>query len=143
VNEDVNDARPVPVPDEQSAPFWESTAAGVLVLARCGRCKQFAHPPDAVCPHCGSTEPAFTFERVEQHGRICSWTIVRQSFVPGFDDDVPFVLVDVAIDDTGVRLIGRLVDGPTTPIEIGAPVRVVFEHLAGGVALPAFAVAAA
>jgi uncharacterized OB-fold protein len=138
----VTPARPLPVPDAQSAPFWEAGTSGILALAKCARCRRFAHPPDAVCPHCGSTDPQFTFEPVARHGRVCSWTVVRQSFVPGFDDDVPFVLVDVEIDGTDVRLIGRLVDGPGTPIAIGDVARVVFEPVGDGLAVPAFTVPA-
>ena len=38
---------------------------------------------------------------------------MRQSFLPGFDDDVPFVLVDVELDEQAdLRMIGRLLDGP-------------------------------
>jgi hypothetical protein len=62
---------------------------------------------------------------------------MRQSFLPGFD--VPFVLVDVELlAQADLRLIGRLVDGPDAPLRLGAPVRLVFEDLAPGVAVPAF-----
>ena len=38
---------------------------------------------------------------------------MRQSFLPGFDDDLPFVLVDVELDEQAdLRMIGRLLDGP-------------------------------
>lgn len=63
---------------------------------------------------------------------------MHSSFLPGFE--VPFVLVDVELTvQEELRLIGRLVDGPTAPLRLGAPVRVVFEDLAPGVAVPAFA----
>jgi uncharacterized protein len=132
--------RPLPVPDERSAPFWEAAAEHVLVVARCSRCGAFSHPPDIVCPHCGSADPAFVFTPVEGTGTIRSWTVMRQSFLPGFD--VPFVLVDVELaaqDD--LRLIGRLVDGPEAMLEIGAPASVVFEDVAPGVSVPAFTLA--
>ena len=136
-------SRPLPVPDEQSAPYWRSAAEGELVLARCSRCRALAHPPDVVCPHCGSTDPGFAFDPVSGAGTVCSWTIVRQSFLPGFDDEVPFVLVDVALDaaseESDVRLIGRLLDGPDAPLSVGARVMVSFERLDDGVAVPAFA----
>jgi hypothetical protein len=65
---------------------------------------------------------------------------MRQSFLPGFD--VPFVLVDVALlVEEELRLIGRLMDGPETPLRIGAPVRMVFEDIAPGIAVPAFELA--
>jgi uncharacterized OB-fold protein len=100
----------------------------------------YAHPPDVVCPHCRSTDPRFAFEPVSGRGTVRSWTIVRQSFLPGFDDDVPFVLVDVELaEQPELRMIGRLVDGPDAPLAIGAHVRAAFERIAPDVAVPAFA----
>lgn len=134
--------RPVPVPDETSAPFWDAAADGVLVLARCSRCREHSHPPAPVCPRCHRTDPGFVFEPVEGRGVIRSWTVLRQPFLPGFADDLPIVLVDVAIDGTDdVRLIGRLLDGPDAPLHLGAAVAVVFEHLHDGIAVPAFTLA--
>jgi uncharacterized OB-fold protein len=134
--------RPVPVPDETSAPFWAAAADGVLVLARCARCGKTSHPPGPVCPQCHHTDPAFTFEPVDGRGVVRSWTVLRQPFLPGFADDLPIVLVDVAIDATDdVRLIGRLLDGPDAKLRLGAPVEVAFEELGDGVAVPAFALA--
>ena len=129
--------RPVPAPDEMSAPFWAATARHELALARCSRCGAYAHPPDVVCPHCGSTDPDFTFVSVSGNGRIRSWTVMRQSFLPGFD--VPFVLVDVELDvQPELRLIGRLLSGETPGLTLGARVRLEFEDLRTDVAVPAF-----
>lgn len=130
-------ARPVPVPDERSAPYWEAAAQHRLVLARCSRCGELSHPPDVACTRCHHPDPGFVFEEVSGRGAVRSWVVVRESFLPGFD--VPFVLVDVAVDeDDGVRLIGRLLDGPDAPLAPGDRVRVAFEDLAPGVAVPAF-----
>lgn len=134
--------RPVPEPDEQSAPFWNAAAEHVLVLARCARCGAFSHPPDVVCPRCGATDPDFAFTPVDGTGTIRSWTIMRQSFLPGFDDEVPFVLVDVELSaQPDLRLIGRLVDGPEAALRVGAPVGLAFEDIDAGVAVPAWALA--
>jgi uncharacterized protein len=68
--------------------------------------------------------------------------VVRQSFLPGFDDDVPFVLVDVELTaDPRVRLIGRLLDGAGAPTAVGAAVVATFEDLGDGVLVPAFELA--
>jgi uncharacterized OB-fold protein len=129
--------RPLPVPDDRSREFWAAAAAHSLVLARCGRCSTFSHPPGAVCPHCGSIDPAFEFLPVDGSGSVRSWTVIRQSFLAGFD--TPFVLVDVELSaQPDLRLIGRLVDGPDAPLRLGAPVRGTFEDIAPGVAVPAF-----
>jgi uncharacterized OB-fold protein len=133
----------VPVPDAGSAPFWAATARRTLALARCARCLAFAHPPDVVCPNCGSSEPDFSFEEVSGAGRVLSWTVMRQSFLPGFEQDVPFVLVDVELDPpAGVRLIGRLLDGPDTPLQLGDRVQLGFEDVSE-FAVPAFSLVAA
>jgi uncharacterized OB-fold protein len=129
--------RPLPVPDDQSSEFWSAAATHSLVLARCARCSTFSHPPGTVCTHCGSIDPAFEFLPVDGSGSVRSWTVIRQSFLAGFD--TPFVLVDVELSaQPDLRLIGRLVDGPDAPLHLGAPVRVTFEDVAPGVAVPAF-----
>jgi uncharacterized OB-fold protein len=130
--------RPVPAADEGTQAFWDAAAAHTLVLARCARCARLCHPPDGVCPHCGSTDPSFAFTAVGGEGVVRSWTVMRRSFLPGFD--TPFVLVDVELAvQPDLRLIGRLVDGPEATLRIGAAVRTVFEDVAVGVAVPAFA----
>lgn len=135
-------ARPVPVPDEVSAPYWAAAADRTLVIARCSRCQQLSHPPDVVCPRCHHDDPAFAFEAVSGRGAICSWVVLRQSFLPGFEGDLPIVLVDVALDEQDdVRLIGRLLDGVDAPMSIGDRVRVAFEDVDAGLAVPAFALA--
>jgi uncharacterized OB-fold protein len=94
-------------------------------------------PPDVVCPSCGSTDPGFEFRPVDGEGRVASWTVVRQSFVSGFE--VPFVLVDVELlAAPGVRMIGRLLDGVDASLSSGARVHIEFEDLADGVSVPAF-----
>ena len=131
--------RPLPVPDDSSAAFWSAAAEHVLTVARCARCERFAMPPDVVCPHCQSCDPAFEFTPVSGRGTVRSWTVVRQAFLPGFDDDLPFVLVDVElVEQADLRLIGRLLDGVDVDLHVGDGVVVGFEDLAPGVAVPAF-----
>jgi uncharacterized OB-fold protein len=138
----VNSQRPVPLPDERSAPYWSAAAEHVLAVARCSRCGQLSHPPDIVCPRCHHPDPGFTFEPVSGKGTVRSWVILHQSFLPGFDALLPLVLVDVALDEqSDVRLIGRLLDGPEAPLALGSPVRVAFEDLAPDIAVPAFTLA--
>jgi uncharacterized OB-fold protein len=131
--------RPVPIPDESSASYWSAAAEHVLTVARCRQCGQFSMPPDVVCPHCRSSDPHFEFTPVSGRGAVRSWTVVRQAFLPGFTADLPFVLVDVELDEqAGLRLIGRLLDGPDADLHVGDAVTVGFEDLAEGVAVPAF-----
>ncbi len=97
-----------------------------------------------MCRECGSADPGFEFVEVDGAGTVRSWTVMRQSFLPGFDDDVPFVLVDVELAAApGIRLIGRLLDGPAAPLRTGRPVTLAFEDLGPGLSVPAFELATA
>ena len=111
-------------------------------MARCARCAMLAHPPDVVCPHCGTTDPGVRV-RAGQRARDASvrGPCVRQSFLPGFDDDLPFVLVDVELDEQAdLRMIGRLLDGPdAAAAHRRRASRSRSSELADGVAVPAFA----
>jgi uncharacterized OB-fold protein len=131
--------KPLPVVDATSAGYWAAAALGELALPRCSVCARFTLPPTLTCPHCGSSDPTFEFVRVEGGGRIRSWTVVRDAFLPGFADDVPYVLVDVELDaQDDLRMIGRLVDGSDATLDVGARVAVTFDPLADGVAVPSF-----
>ena len=134
--------RPHPVVDDASRPFWEGAARGQLVLASCSRCGVVSHPPDVTCPACHHTDPQFRPSPVPGGGTVRSWTVLHQVFVPGFDGDVPFVLVDVELDGTDdVRFIGRLLDSFDADLSVGSPVTLAFEQLDDGVAVPAFRLA--
>ena len=131
--------RPAPVPDGDSAPYWRAAREGVLALAHCRRCTRATHPPLPVCPHCHSTEPGWEFRPVDGRGVLASWTVLRQAFLPGFAEEVPIVLADVAMHGHGdLRLIGRLLDGPEADLHLGAAVTAVFERLDDGTAVFAF-----
>jgi uncharacterized OB-fold protein len=136
--------KPVPVPDESSEGYWSAAAQHVLALARCRHCGGFSMPPGAVCAVCTSTDPQFEFVPVSGRGRIRSWTVIHDSFLPGFEADLPFVIVDVEVDEQPeLRMIGRLVDGPDAVLHVGDAVDAVFEEVAPQVAVPAFALRAA
>jgi uncharacterized OB-fold protein len=133
-------AKPLPVPDETSAGYWTAAAQGILALPRCGVCERYVLPPTTVCPECHSTDPQFATVPVDGGGVVRSWTVVRDAFLPGFADDVPYVLVDVELDvQRELRMIGRLVDGADAPLRIGDRVSVTFDEVGDGVAVPAFA----
>lgn len=135
----VESPKPRPVPDEWSAGFWEATAAGRLAISRCDHCGCYVHPPTPVCGSCFTTPPSFTFAEVSGRGTIVTWTVFRQAFLPGFADDVPYVVVVVELaEQPGLQLIGRLDDGPDAALVIGAEVVVTFDRLDTGEAVPAF-----
>lgn len=64
---------------------------------------------------------------------------MRDTFLPGFADDVPYVLVDVELDEqTDLRVVSRLLDGEGPGLRVGAAVRVDFDDVATGTSIPVF-----
>jgi uncharacterized OB-fold protein len=139
MSDEATPTKPVPVPDDASAGFWEAAARGVLAFPYCGRCDGVVFPPVGVCPNCGSTDPELRDRPVDGGGTVRSWTVVRDAFVPGFAEETPVVLVDVELEQApSVRMIGRLIDGPDAPLRLGDRVNVVFEPVGEELSVPAF-----
>jgi uncharacterized protein len=137
-------AAPIPVPDAGSAGFWAAAASHVLAIQRCEGCGWYAYPPGVMCTSCLSPEPAFRWEPVSGRGRVATWTVVHQAFLPGFAADVPYTVVEVELEEQqGLRMVARLAHEPPADggagLAVGAPVEVVFADVAEGVAVPRFA----
>lgn len=131
--------KPVPVPDAVSEGFWQAAARHVLAIQRCAACGWYAYPPDVICVNCLSPERSFRYEPVSGRGRLRSWTVTHDAFLPGFRPDAPYVVADVELDEQpGLRMVAQL-DGATgRRLSLGAPVEVVFDDVADGVAVPRF-----
>jgi hypothetical protein len=115
--------RPVPHPDRDSAPYWEGVSAGELRLQRCSGCGAYRWPARAICNRCHSFQAEWV--AVSGLGTIISWVRTHQVFMRAFQDDVPYVTVEVQIDEQDdIRMIGRL--AAPAPV-IGMRVRALFE----------------
>ena len=135
--------KPIPVPDDQSDGFWSAAARHVLAIQHCEACGRAAHPPVMVCVHCHDPARRFRFEPVSGSGRVKTWTVMRQAFLPGFAPDVPYAVAEIELDGTDVRIIGRLRGPAPDHLTLGAPVSVSFDDVADGVAVPVFVLGAA
>ena len=114
--------------DAQNRAFWTGGSEGKLYIARCNDCGGFIHPPREICRHCQSENVA-PFA-VSGTGVVDTFTVNHQKWAP--DMEVPFVIARVALDDApGVYLTTNIVNGPVEAVDIGDPVRVVFEEQDG------------
>lgn len=128
-------ARPLPLPNLDSKPYWEACRRHELMLQRCRGCGQYRFYPRACCPHCLSLEA--DWERVGGHGEVYSFTVVHRPPSEAFRDAVPYVVAVVHLDE-GVRMMSNVVGCPADQVRIGMRVRVVFKDLTEAVALPQF-----
>jgi uncharacterized OB-fold protein len=125
--------RPLPEPDDASAPFWEACARHELVLQACAACGALRHPPRPMCPACTSMEAVW--RPASGRGRVWSWVIAHPPVLPAFADRVPYNVVVVELEE-GVRMVGNVVGVPNEEIREGLPVEVAWEDVAEGVSLP-------
>lgn len=125
---------PVPVPDPDSAGYWEALAGGVFAVCRCTDCRRWMHPPQETCRFCGA---ATAFEPVSGRGTVFSFVVVRHQSIPGLVP--PYVVAVVELDEQpGVRL-SAVVEAEPHEVAIGMPVQAVIREIGtSGFHAPAF-----
>jgi hypothetical protein len=129
-------AKPVPTPVHWDREFWNLAAQGVLSAQRCLDCGHLQHYPRPACGKCLSSNR--TWQHLSGRGTVYSFTVVRRPFTPGFDDETPFVLLDVLLDED-LRLLSRLADeGQANGLGIGDHLEVVFHKTDNDLYLPYF-----
>ncbi len=126
--------KPLPMPTEDSAPYWEGCRAGELRVQRCAACGMLRWPPASHCARCLSPEHAWV--PLSGRGKVYSWIIVHKSQHPAFWGD-PFNVAIVELDE-GPRLHTNLVEVEPGEIRLGMPVEVVFEKQDDQISLPKF-----
>jgi len=88
-----------------------------------------------MCPACNSFEHAWV--RAAGTGAVWSFVVAHPPVLPAFAARAPYAVVVVELDE-GVRMIGAVTGAPNDDLTIGLPVRVAWEDVEEGVALPAW-----
>lgn len=115
--------RPRPEPDRDSAPWWEAVRRHELLVQQCDGCGLKRFPARAVCNRCRSRSASWIASRGT--GRVYSWIVNHQVFMPALADEVPLPILLVRLDDgDGIIMYGNLVGGGE--VEPGMPVEAVF-----------------
>jgi uncharacterized OB-fold protein len=121
---------PQPAPDLDSEGFWQATAEGHLAMCRCTACGLWLQPPLERCRICAG-ETAFA--DVAGTGEVYSFIVVRQPSVPGYLENLPYVVALVDLDEqVGLRLPARLVDVAPEAVQVGMRVQVELVPHPGG-----------
>lgn len=120
---------PVPRPDADTIGYWAMADEGELHIARCPACRRWQHPPLERCRLCGVR---LGLEPVSGRATLFSWTVTHQPCVPGYLDDLPYVVAIAELaEQSGLRIVGRA-DEAVVAAGAGAPVRVILEPLGAG-----------
>ena len=141
-----NVARPLPVPDELTKPFWDAAREGKLAIQRCKACATYYQPPVRECYTCAAVGRLsdLTFEEVSGKGTIYTYTLVHDSRIKAFQEILPYPLIQIElVEQRGLILYGNMPETPVEEIRIGAPAEVFFFDIEGGFKLPDFRLARA
>jgi hypothetical protein len=126
---------PLPQPTLDNYPFYEAAKQSELRFQRCSDCGAFRHYPRPICPECQSTR--HTWELSTGRGRVYTWTIVHGPTLPAFQDQVPYNVVDVLLDE-GVHFQSQILDCPPGEIHAGMPVQATFVPVSDDITLVKF-----
>lgn len=135
-------AKPVPVPDAQSAPFFDGALDGTLMLRRCRACNTFMSPAAGIgapvrsrCVACFSGD----VEWAPSSGRatLYSFVLMHQRYDEAFAAEIPYNIAVVEMAE-GVRLTSQVVGCPNDALAIGMALEVTFERMSETVAVPKF-----
>lgn len=127
--------RPLPEPNTTTAPFWEACKAQKLLLQQCRACGQIQFYPRSLCTACSSDQ--LEWSAAHGTGTVYSYSTVYRALVPGFEDDTPYVVAMIELDE-GVRLLSQVISCEPEEVFIGLRVSVIFEEAREGVVLPKF-----
>ena len=125
----------IPLPTQETLPFWQGCAKGELRLQRCAGCGHVQFPPQSFCTACLSENPAWI--RASGRGSVLSYTIVHWSPNPAYAAEAPYVLALIALEE-GPRMLSNIIDCPPGEVRIGMPVAVTFQPCGPDIALPQF-----
>lgn len=124
--------KPLPQPDAVSAPYWSAAREGRLLVQECAACGNRQWYPRALCTRCAAEPGWLTCSGL---GVVHTFTVIRQMGMPGFRDELPYVVAMIELDE-GPRLLGNVVDVAVEDVHIGMPVEVVFVDAAEDVGVP-------
>lgn len=127
--------KPIPVPSDESRPYWQGLAAGKLLMPRCGDCGRWWFPPSLLCPSCNSAR--WTWTEAKGTGRIFSYVVYHRVYHEGFAGDVPYAVAVIELDE-GARMLSNVVGMPPDQLKCDMRVEIVYERITDTVTLPKF-----
>lgn len=128
-------AKPVPVADAESKPYFDGAREGKLMLMHCRACGTWRMPSRDRCDACWSLDTEWA--QASGRGTVYTFGIMHQLYNPGFAAEIPYNVAVVELEE-GPRLTTNIIGCPNDQIRVDMPVEVVFEPAGADVAIPKF-----
>jgi len=128
-------AKPLPIPDSESRPFWEGTKEHKLLMQRSPTTGKFQFPPTTFTPG-GLERPEWV--EVSGRGKVFSWIVVRAPTPADvYAADVPYTVALIELDE-GVRMASNIVNCAPEDVTDGMKVKVLYKQVTDEITLPLF-----
>jgi uncharacterized OB-fold protein len=127
--------KPLPLISSLNKPFWEGLRNRELRLQKCRGCGEVRYPPAPLCPRCWSRD--YQWDKLSGYGRVNSWVVFHQSYYRGYDNELPYNVAEVQLDE-GPRLLTNLVNIENSAIRDGLPVEIVYDDVTSEITLAKF-----
>jgi uncharacterized OB-fold protein len=127
--------KPVPVPDELTAPFFDGARDGRLMLQHCTACNEWSFPVRERCPHCFAAK--LEWRAASGKGTLYTFAVMHQVMNPGFAASVPYNVCQIDLAE-GVRMVSNIVGIPNDALRIGMNLEVFFDDVGENVRIPKF-----
>jgi uncharacterized protein len=122
-----------PVPDIESAAFWNALREHTLMVKSCGDCGELQFPPRPRCRR--GCEAIATWHSCSGGAKVVSWVITHKAFHPAFEKRVPYVVLLVQlVEQADLMMYGNYLGDPDD-LQPGFPVTAVFEDVESGLTL--------
>jgi uncharacterized OB-fold protein len=120
--------KPLPNPTVLNAPFWEGLKEREFRVPQCQSCGAFNWVPYPACKTCFSDD--LKWVAVSGDGTVWSYSIVDRG-AGAFALEAPYVvaLVKLAEEPRSCLVTANIVDCDPHSVEIGMPVKVVYEDI--------------
>jgi hypothetical protein len=132
-------ARFEPPVGAESAPFWEATREGRLLVQWCTGCDCSIFYPRSFCPHCASPRAALEWRTASGRASVYAAVVENRPEATGttFSGGQPYCVALVDLDE-GVRMLTNVIGCPPGDVTTGMAVTVSWEPLSDGRQLPLF-----
>jgi uncharacterized OB-fold protein len=116
--------KPVPTPNADTRPFWDACNREELIYQYCRACDRAQFYPRAMCTACHGHD--LEWRTSSGRGTVCTFTVNHRPPNVAFQDDVPYAIALVDLDE-GFRMMMNVLDCDPDSVHIGMRVAVTFE----------------
>jgi len=108
--------KPVPKPNSDTTWFWNACNNKHFLIQKCDNCQSVRFYPSSVCPDCH--DRGWSTVEANGSGTVESYTIIRYAPNDAFEEDTPYVLALIEVEE-GIRVMGNVLDCEPSEVNIG------------------------